>query len=215
MSETTEIVETPVVETPTPTMESSTAATDAASLLTGQVEEVKVVAADDKTDKTVEEPQLPEKYEFDIPEGLQIDEKLLAEADPVFRELGLNQEQANKLAGIWASQQVKQQDAWVTQIKDWQGQVKADPDIGGDKFDASLQTANETLVRFGATPEFLKFLGDYGLGSHPEMVKFVVNVGKATAEDRPPPNSGTPAAASMSEGERAYQYADKPTRRTT
>lgn len=227
MSENNEPVETPVEEQPTPPAETpnpeaTTPTNDApAPLLTGVKPEGEGDAdkegdgkAEGEQDK-LQEPAIPEKYEFDIPEGMQLDEKLAAEVEPILKELQLTQEQANKLTGVWASYQNQQREAWLGQIKDWQGQVKADADLGGDKLDANLQLANETLNRFGATPEFIQFLSDFGLGSHPEMVRFVVNVGKATAEDRPGTTSGAPAAASMSEGERAYQYAEKPARRNT
>lgn len=193
---------------------------ESASLLTGAKTESEQGAAKQESEseaakgEKVESPVIPEKYEFNIPDGMQLDEKLAGAVEPVLKELQLTQTQADKLTEVWANYQTQQvaqnQEAFANLRKDWQAQVKADPDLGGDKFAANIQLANETLTRFGVTPEFLTFLDEWGLSNHPEMVRFVVNVGKTTAEDRPSSTSGAPAAASLSEGERAYQYADKP-----
>lgn len=194
MSESNESAETPVDATTT--TDPSQNPNDTGTLLTGAkpdegdandaTKESEAEAKGEK-DGAGDEPQLPEKYEFDIPEGMQVDEKMMAELDPVLRELKLSQEDANKLADFYSKAQLQQRDAWAAQVKSWQDEVKADPDIGGDKFQASIQTANEALNRFGASPEFIQFLSDFGLGNHPEMVKFMVEVGKATSEDRPEP----------------------------
>ena len=47
-------------------------------------------------------PVVPDKYEFKAPEGYEVDQKFLDDATPVLKELGLTQEQANKLFDIQA-----------------------------------------------------------------------------------------------------------------
>ncbi|MDD1107598.1 peptidase, partial [Klebsiella pneumoniae] len=43
----------------------------------------------------------PEKYEFTAPEGAELDSKAVELFEPVARELGLSNDQAQKLAGLW------------------------------------------------------------------------------------------------------------------
>ena len=61
--------------------------------------------------------------DFTMPEGLTIDEALLAEALPIFKELGLTQEQAQKMVDFEAKKvqagQQNQLETFNQLIKDW------------------------------------------------------------------------------------------------
>jgi len=46
----------------------------------------------------------PEKYEFKVPEGQKLNEKVAEQASAVFKELGLTQAQADKLTEIYGKQ---------------------------------------------------------------------------------------------------------------
>lgn len=135
--------------------------------------------------------------DFALPEGMELDTQLLEQASPLFRELGLNQEQAQKLvdlqaAHVQASQQ-GQAEAFNQLKLDWQEQSKNDNEIGGDKFEQSVSDAREALGKFG-TPELTKLLNDFGIGNHPEMIRFMAKVGTLTKEDVP--GGGSPASNS-------------------
>ena len=54
----------------------------------------------DEADKDAAKPDVPEKYDLTVPEGYTVDDNLMAEFTGVAHELGLNNEQANKLAGM-------------------------------------------------------------------------------------------------------------------
>lgn len=47
------------------------------------------------------EPSVPEKYELTAPEGTELDSKAVELFEPVARELGLSNDRAQKLAGLW------------------------------------------------------------------------------------------------------------------
>lgn len=135
--------------------------------------------------------------DFTAPEGIELDAQLLEQATPLFKELGLNQEQAQKLvdfqaANVQASQQ-GQAEAFNQLKQDWQDQAKNDNEIGGDKFEQSVGDAREALGKFG-TPELTKLLNDFGIGNHPEMIRFMSKVGSLTKEDVPG-NPGSPVSA--------------------
>lgn len=127
-------------------------------------------------------PVAPEKYEFTPPEGQELDANALAVFEPIAKELGLSQEQAQKLVDIYPQIQQQQAEAWSKQVSDWGEQVKADKEIGGDKFNASVGAAQRALDQFGNT-ELREYLNASGLGNHPALVRFCAKVGKAMAED--------------------------------
>lgn len=102
--------------------------------------------------------------------------------EPIAKELGLSQEQAQKLVDIYPQIQQQQAEAWSKQVADWGEQVKADKEIGGDKFNASVGAAQRALDQFGNT-ELREYLNASGLGNHPALVRFCAKVGKAMAED--------------------------------
>jgi hypothetical protein len=133
--------------------------------------------------------------DFEMPEGVELDVQLMEQAQPLFKELGLNQEQAQKLVDFQAAQvqasQTGQAEAFNQLKQDWQAQSKSDNEIGGDKFDESVSDAREALGKFG-TPELTKLLNDFGVGNHPEMIRFMAKVGNLTKEDVPG-NSGSPS----------------------
>lgn len=145
--------------------------------------------AKEKADKDAAEkaekekkPAAPEKYEFTPPEGQELDANALAVFEPIAKELGLSQEQAQKLVDIYPQIQQQQAEAWSKQVADWGEQVKADKEIGGDKFNASVGAAQRALDQFGNT-ELREYLNASGLGNHPALVRFCAKVGKAMAED--------------------------------
>ncbi|MFV1476121.1 peptidase [Serratia marcescens] len=145
--------------------------------------------AKEKADKEAAEkaekekkPAAPEKYEFTPPEGQELDANALAVFEPIAKELGLSQEQAQKLVDIYPQIQQQQAEAWSKQVADWGEQVKADKEIGGDKFNASVGAAQRALDQFG-NPELREYLNASGLGNHPALVRFCAKVGKAMAED--------------------------------
>lgn len=134
-------------------------------------------------EKKDEKPVVPEKYEFKAPEGVeQLDAQALAVFEPIAKELGLSQEQAQKLVDIYPQIQQQQAEAWSNQVADWGEQAKADKEIGGDKLTASVGQAQKALDQFG-TPALREYLHNSGLGNHPELVRIFAKVGKAMAED--------------------------------
>jgi hypothetical protein len=141
----------------------------------------------DKADKSDDDKAdgPPEKYEFTMPEGVELDTALAEKVDPVLRELGLNNEQANKLAAAFAEYRVsetqRQSEAYAQQVEDWGKQARDDKEFGGAKFDENVAHAQKAIGKFG-TPELKALLAD-GLGNHPELIRFCVRVGKAIGED--------------------------------
>ena len=137
----------------------------------------------------------PDTYaDFAMPEGMELDEAALAEATPMFKELGLNQEQSQKVVDLYAKQvqagSQKQTDDFNQLMTDWREQSKTDSEFGGDKYDENVKVAQHAISKYG-TPELKQLLNDHGVGNHPEMVRFMVKVGRTLSEDIP----GNPGGA--------------------
>lgn len=151
--------------------------------------------ADDAADGNDTKNSSLEAYaDFTVPEGMELDSALLEQAAPLFKELGLNQEQAQKLVDFQAQQvqagQQGQMDAFNQLKNDWVEQAKNDSEIGGDKFDESVGIAKEALSKFG-NEGLTKLLNDFGVGNHPDVIRFMAKVGRLTKEDNPD-DSGNP-----------------------
>lgn len=138
-------------------------------------------------------PDVPEQYELKAPEGFEIDEASLEAATPVFKELGLSNEQADKLmpvAADFAKRLVEQRDQQflgqiLEQRKTWLNDAKADKEIGGANWDATMQASARALDQLGfpkGSP-LRAALDESGFGNHPEMIRLMAKVGKAIGED--------------------------------
>ena len=144
----------------------------------------------------------PDTYaDFVMPEGVQLDETALAAADPLFKELGLTQDKAQKVIDLYASQvqagSLKQVETFNQLKSDWLGQSKSDKEFGGDKFDENVKVAQLAITKHG-TPELKELMESHGVGNHPEMIRFMVRVGRTLSEDVP----GSTGAATSSAQDR-------------
>lgn len=175
----------------------SDAATDTGAADDAGSEDGNIDAAGDDTDLSSQTP--PDTYaDFVMPEGVELDSALLTEATPLFKELGLNQDQAQKLVDFQAKQakasSESQVDAFNQLMNDWQEQSKNDKEFGGDKFEENVGIARSAIDKFG-TPELKQLLEEHGVGNHPEVIRFMVKVGKLTAEDVPGGTNTPPSKA--------------------
>jgi hypothetical protein len=159
-------------------------------------------AADDN-DKSAAGP--PEAYDLKVTtkgeDGadveVEIDKALLTEATPVLKELGLTNDQANKLAPLAINIQERmlaaQADNFTALKTEWAKEAKADPEIGGKNWPETEAFAARALDTFGAasvkdkdgneTNEFRILLNDTGLGNHPVMLKMFRLIGEKVGED--------------------------------
>ncbi len=192
----------------------TTTTTDTTTVDTTTVDDTTTdVAAVDTTATTDDDtPALkaPETYEdFNLPEGVELNEGLLEKAGPMFKDLDLTQEQAQKLVDFQAelSEQNEQGivEAFNKQVETWQTESKNDKEFGGEKFDENLATAKLTMEKFG-TPEFSKLMDDHAVSNHPEMIRFMWNIGKLLKEDVP---GGLGGALSMKKDRAEVLYGTK------
>lgn len=129
----------------------------------------------------------PETYEaFTLPEGVQLDEAVLAQATPIFKDVGLNQEQAQKLVSLYAGMQAEaaaQQVADFNKIKsDWAGELKADSEFGNENLAKTVGATKALIGKFGS-PRLLNDLKEWGWGNHPEFQRMCARISAALSPD--------------------------------
>lgn len=178
MTDTTAVTSTPSNDAGDPKTDSTTAP-DSTTASTPPA-----AVADPKTDDTkATAPEVPESYDLQMPEGIELDKASADEFTTIAKELKLDQATAQKLADIAAKQAQRQVEAHTKLVESWVESVKADKDIGGDKLEENLGIARKALDTFG-TPELRDVLNASGLGNHPEVIKAFVKAGKAISEDK-------------------------------
>jgi hypothetical protein len=138
----------------------------------------------------------PEEYtDFASPEGLKLDEATIGDFKTLAKEMNLSQEQAQKLLEFGGGKLKAQLEApyqvWRGIQEKWQQEVKADSEIGGVNYDASIRAAGEVfkpgpgnpLVQNEADAQSLRqALNVTGAGNNPAVVKFFVRLGKVLSE---------------------------------
>ena len=132
-------------------------------------------------------PAQPSYGEFKLPEGVTVDADSLRPATELFAETGLNQDQAQKFIDLAMARETaaahKSVQAFVDLQNQWVSEIKADPDIGGDRLKSSLASANRAIDRLNV-PGLREALNFTGAGNHPAIVKAFVRLGQMIAEDR-------------------------------
>jgi len=168
-------------------------------------------------------PVVPEKYELKLPEGSTLDPAAIERTATTARELGLSNDAAQKALEMVASEFGVQQEAlveahkpggaeWTKRVKEWEGQALADKDIGGGSTEA-LQRNAELGKRVLATffPDGVHdFLHETGYGSHPDILKGLIRIGKAMSEGTLV-MPGTQAATTRDPAELFYGKSNKTT----
>lgn len=138
--------------------------------------------------ETETKTEVPEEYgDFKVPEGMQLDKVMLEAFVPVFKDLGLDQEKAQKLidayAPLVAQREEEAQKAKLKEFEDmvsgWKSETIKEL---GPKSKEALSFVAKVRDKFG-DEEVVQLMQDTGIGNHPAMVRFLIKIGKAISED--------------------------------
>ena len=147
-------------------------------------------AGEDKEggDKSGADAGAPETYgDFKIPDEMKIDSEQLTQFHDIARKFNLTQESAQELVdmqvGFSKDVLAKNVEIWKETTAGWLKESKADAEIGGQKYEESIEVSQRALKQFG-TSALVELLETYGLGNHPEMIRFTSRVGAALGEDK-------------------------------
>lgn len=124
-------------------------------------------------------PESADKYEFNVPEGKQVNQDFVNGAKAWFLEAGLSQAQAAKLAEQYIAFEDAQQAAFAKETEKHLSAVKIE---WGDNYDANVAVAQQAVKEF-CTPEDAKYLDESGLGNNPALIRMFYRIGQAMSED--------------------------------
>lgn len=135
-------------------------------------------------DKKQEVAQVPEKYDFKIPEGVTLDEKVMEKVTELFKANGLSQEQAQAMMDFNINTYKSNQDELVksheNQKKEWQSETETE--FGGE-YDRKMAIAAKARDAF-ASKELVELLVDSGLEHNVHVIKFFEKIGSRISEDK-------------------------------
>jgi len=133
-------------------------------------------------------PGAPDSYsDFRLPEGYTLDKDLLAEATPLFKELNLSQDQAQKLIDTYTKQTSAQEARLLKLVEDTRAKfvadLKADP-VMGSNLEAVRTDINRAFTHLPAdvvtaAKAALDFTGG---GDHPAIVRAFYELSKLVNE---------------------------------
>lgn len=185
--------------------------------------EVKAGADAEKPEGQSDEPAPPPVYEpFVVPEGISLDTERFAEITNVLSELeakgvdhAFAQEYGQKLVNMGAevvNKALKDQTAyytglWDRQKTDWKDLFLKDPEIGGNRFKTTVDSALTFIRTHGGTDEqqaeLRGLMDSSGLGNHPAILRLFSKAGVAMSEGKPLA-AQAPAAVKKSKVETFY-----------
>jgi hypothetical protein len=135
-------------------------------------------------DESATVPDSPEGYKLEFSPDTNVDKDLLGNFTKTAHELGITNEQAQKLGGMYEGyvkdaqlkmQKAAQEHAFST-VQNWEKEIKSAPTYPEDRANAM-----KALRQFG-DKELNAVLDQTYLGSHPRFFKFMAQVGKALSE---------------------------------
>lgn len=135
----------------------------------------------------------PDKYEdFTLPEGMEpVQGETMDKFKAFAKEKNLSQKDAQALVDMQTGlmQQVAKDSlaAWnkdfQTMRAGWLTKAKADPEIGGTKYDETVADSKAFIKAFNPSKEFQQMLIMTGVGDHPEFMRLTAKAGKALKDD--------------------------------
>lgn len=158
--------------------------------------------------KPTDSAKAPDAYTaFTPPEGYTLDPKAIEAATPIFKELGLTQDQAQKLVEFHSKQMIDAakgpETAMTTMRNDWQAKAKSDPDMakavngnatGLDAVKLDMSRALNAIGDPALAAEFKQAMDLTGAGDHPAFIKTFwkmaqfITEGKHVAGAQPSPH---------------------------
>lgn len=213
MTDETQVAEPATNSTPTETAateaaEPATTSTEASSADEGEATflasagESAAASSEDAGGEEAETPDegsegIPEQYALSLKDeegnDVALDAEMVEQASEVFRELGLNNDQANALVPLGqemlrrGSESAIQSviEAGAQQSKAWLEELRADPEIGGANLKQTESLAAKAMDALGFTEghEFREMLNTSGLGNNIHMAKILRTLGHFASEE--------------------------------
>jgi len=129
----------------------------------------------------------PDAYEFKAPDGESLDAAVIEKVSPIFKELNLSTEQAQKLVDFYSAHTKESQTAVAKAVEDmrteWRTQIMSDKDLGGkiEQVKVELGRAKDRLPA-EVRSAFEEAMNVTGMGDHPAIVKGLYEFAKLVNE---------------------------------
>jgi len=155
---------------------------------------------------------VPEKYEVKLPEGMDTDTTLLEKISPVFKELNITGEQAQKLVDVYAPHIKEQMDNLEKTLKDQQESnfQKFVTDERKNTMDKLGATAKDELI-FAAksrdrflSKETQELLNAAGISNNFNFISDLIRIGKQVSEAKLVDGKGVKPSKDSTDGEILY-----------
>ena len=125
----------------------------------------------------------PATYDLRTPEGMTADAAQLELYAAQARELGLGQEQAQKLLELSHANREAMWRQHAAQVDDWAEEVRQDKELGGARYEATRMHAVAGLKAHDPDGTLYALLEESGYGNHPEVIRFLSRISRARGED--------------------------------
>lgn len=166
--------------------------------------------AESETEKPSEERNVaPEKYDLKLPENSELPDSVVEDVEAFAKENGLSNEAAQKMldreadvrqAGIKALEEQARD-----QARAWLKEAKADPEIGGDKWNESVELADHALDQLFPGMDIRQFMNQTGLGNNPTIIKGFKKIGEMLKPEKIDPAT-KPFGPNKSKLDRFYDH---------
>jgi len=133
------------------------------------------------------EPAKPEVFELETPKDGLLTKEYVTQFQKDAIAAGLSKDEAKDLLDTQYRAvkefDVRTKSSVESAKQQWREMSKADPEIGGDKFNRTAELSKRVVDKFG-NDAFKKLLNDSGFGNYPEVLRFFSKVGAAFSEDQ-------------------------------
>lgn len=131
--------------------------------------------------------------DFNFPEGIKPDEKMLTGFKDIMAKAKVPQEVAQELIDLYGSQLAELSKApyklWEDTQNKWRADMKADTEVGGEKLDENLGLMSQLIDAVAENQKeataMRQMLDLTGAGNHPMMARFMTRMGKLLLEGGP------------------------------
>ncbi len=178
---TTAAVETTAVETQAPAAE--------------EVSMGETLTASQETPAEEAKPVVPEKYEFNLPEGLQMTPEIETQFTEIAKATGMTQEQADGLIKLHSDLMLDVMQRATQQKNAWENECKK----AGLTSPEKLQLAKNIVNTFDSTGEVMQVLVESGAAYHPAVLRMLQEMGSLLQEDSAPDSKPAPQAKSAAD----------------
>lgn len=160
------------------------------------------------TEVKSDEPAPAPVYEaFKVPEGMTLDQERVTKFTELLTKLELDGKADHSTVQKFGQEAVDfhisevqkattalndlYKQAWDRQKTEWKDTFLKDPEIGGNRFQSTVDAALNFIRTHGGTSdqqtEFRNLMETSGLGNHPAMIRMLANAGRAMSEGGPVP----------------------------